>query len=475
MSSTTILDALTDPITTKYILGGPIGQPGQFGQAFKITHKKTKEVLAAKKISKCKFNLNATERQFHYKQLRDEIKIMQTIADHPNIIRIHEVFEDKEALWLVLDYCAGGELFDRIREQDGGSYSEHDAAVVLRQMCAGIAHLHDAKIAHCDLKPDNFLFATEEKDAPLKIIDFGMSKTVNKPWKYLTRFRGTPYYVAPEVLQGKYLEHCDMWSFGVVMFVMLFGFPPFHADTDEGIFEQIKLGFDPTVRDNYGAFFPASMPVSENARDLIKKCLNRDTSARLSAREALEHAWLNAGAATTPLAKVMSNLNQFTANTRFKQEVLKLMTNLMTKEDLISLKQTFKSLDANGDGSISAEELTKALKDRPELSKNIDTLLQNADLDGDGNLSYEELLLTSVHRKIGAKEERMFAAFSRFDKDRDGTITADEIQAVLGISGTEAEEMLKTIDTNKDGNIDYEEFSAAMTKREEESHNALLK
>jgi len=461
MSETILEGGLTDPITTKYKVGSQIGQPGQFGSAHLVTSLKDGTKLAAKRILKTKFARGDIE--FHFGQLRDEIKIM-TELKHENIIQIYEVFEEKNSLWIVMELCAGGELFDRIKDQPSGNYTEKGAAGVLKQMLEGIKYLHQNRIAHCDLKPDNFLFSSNDTNSCLKIIDFGMSKHVEKPWKYLTSFRGTPYYVAPEVLQKKYLIQCDMWSFGVVMFVMLFGYPPFHDENDDKLFKKIRKGFDPHVKKGFGAFFPAAIPVSEDARDLISRCLLMDTYNRLTAEEALQHKWFHGGAAETPLVDMLKNLDDFTHKIAFRSKVLGTMAEDMSKDDLKALKDSFNKLDKDGNGLISKDELAAGLEGHSQ--KAIETLIKMADMDGDGNLSWHELLLAATQRKLRATEERLFKAFQQFDKDGDGTITKTEIAQVLQIDETEAAGLVAEIDKNGDGMIDYQEFYDMMMAKE---------
>lgn len=214
----------TDDIKKSYAFGKQLGMPGQFGYAVATTHLQTGEKRAVKVISKARFN-RAADRDFHFQQLRAEIEVMKSM-NHPNIIRFYEVFENETDLFIVMEMCAGGELFDRIKAT--GTYSEHDASVALRQIFEGIAYMHSKRIAHCDLKPDNFLYSDDGKMSALKIIDFGMSKFVRQRQMFRSMC-GTPYYMAPEVIQGQYNEHSDLWSLGVVMFVMLFGYPPFYA------------------------------------------------------------------------------------------------------------------------------------------------------------------------------------------------------------------------------------------------------
>ena len=150
-----------------------------------VVEKETKDQYAAKVIDKNKFG-SADDRSHHFSQLRNEIRIMSTM-EHKNIIKFKEVFEDKDELQIVMECCTGGELFDRIKDQEDEHYTEAKAALILRQCLEGIQYLHKRGIAHCDLKPDNFLFL-DESDSSLKIIDFGMSKHVKRR-AFLTSFR----------------------------------------------------------------------------------------------------------------------------------------------------------------------------------------------------------------------------------------------------------------------------------------------
>jgi calcium-dependent protein kinase len=459
----------TDDIRKSYKLGRNLGQPGQFGYAVLAVHNQTNEKRAVKVISKSRF-ARLADRQYHFEQLRNEVGVMRAMQ-HKNIIRLFDVYEDEKDLYLVLELCTGGELFDRIKAQ--GNYSEKDASAVLRQCFEGVKYMHDQKppVAHCDLKPDNFLFLSPAKDSTLKIIDFGMSKFVARR-KYFEALSGTPYYVAPEVLNGRYSEHCDIWSLGVVMFVMLFGYPPFYADqeqhgamTDEVIFQLVKKGFEPEVKDGYGAHFPKAIPVTDSARDLMSRLLVMDHAKRISATEALEHPWLTGEAADDkPLvASVLTNLTNFNANHKFKQHVLTMMADMMTESEVSELRKTFQAIDSNGDGNITVEELKGAFEKWGTDTKTIaakdqiESLMKLADVNGDGCLSYEELLMTAVQRKLKGKEERLWEAFCKFDQNGDGKISREEIVAVLGTSPN-AQELIAEADVNGDGTIDYEEF-----------------
>jgi len=341
-----------------------------------------------------------------------------------------------------------------------------------------VAFLHSKKIAHCDLKPDNFLFLTKAEDSPLKVIDFGMAKFVERR-KYFKSFCGTPFYVAPEVIRGKYAESCDMWSLGVVMFVMLFGFPPFSADqekygsmTDDKILSLVKKGFTAVTKKGYGPWYPAAVPASDSAKDLISRLLTLDTAKRYTADEALDHEWLKGKTASEePILKsVVDNIGKFSGSTKFKTAVLQMMSDSLTNEELKQLEKTFRSIDTNKDGTITFLELSQAFekegKDMKVSKEEIEKLMKMADVNGDGVLSYEELKMVYTNRKLVAKEERIWLAFCKIDVNGDGKISKQEIAQVLGTEDqSEIAELLKDADKNGDGEIDYDEFIGLWSKQ----------
>lgn len=297
-----------------------------------------------------------------------------------------------------------------------------------------------------------------------------MSKFVKRR-HFFRSLRGTPYYIAPEVLQGHYNNSADMWSVGVVMFVMLFGYPPFAADTDDGIFDLISQGFNPVVKKGYKAHFPADLPVSEQAKDLLAKLLTSDVATRLTADEALDHPWLRGEASTQPLvSNVIDNLRQFVGASKLKQKVLDMMATSLDQHELEHLQQQFQHMDLNHDGQITLFELQQSLSndkismDNTEVKK----LFEAADVDGDGVLNYSELLKISVHRKISAKEERLYNAFRQIDLNRDGRIDAKELESVLQSNHADALQMLKDADVDNDGTIDFDEFANVFEQHSEQ-------
>lgn len=470
-------DQVKENFEAEYTQGRQLGQPGQYGVAYECTKKSDHTQYAVKIIAKARFieGCRKEDRKCYYQQFKDEINIMKQL-DHKNLIKLYDVFEDQTKLYLVMEKCSGGELFDRI--QIKGKYSEQDAAKVLRDLAEGIEAMHNQKIAHCDLKPDNCLFVTKDQDSSLKIIDFGMSKF--SPKTNITGFRGTPYYVAPEIIsstvsQKKYTFHCDMWSFGVITFVMLFGFPPFFSreNDDNQIFKKINEGFNPVTKKGYGPWFPKNRQVSQAAKDFIANCLKIDILKRYTATEALQDPWLTGKTASKEplLDNVMSALTEFTANCKFKAAVLMTMTDVLTEQEIAQLKKTFESIDKNGDGTITAQELKESVEtslgpsmtqEKKNELESLQKLIENADVDGDGMLSYEELLATAINRKMKLKEERMWKAFCRFDEDGDGKISVEELQNALSKQHSEGDvditEIFNRVDENGDGFVDFSEF-----------------
>jgi calcium-dependent protein kinase len=270
---------------------------------------------------------------------------------------------------------------------------------------------------------------------------------------------------------------------GVVMFVMLFGYPPFYADqekygskTDDRIFELIQLGFEPKTKSGYGAHFPAAIPASDSAKDLIAKLLNSDTAQRLTAGEALEHPWLTGKSASDKpvLSVVMTNLRNFEAVHKLKQAVLNMMTTTLSNQEIEMLRKTFVELDADGNGLITIGELRDAIERNSDLkayATELQQIITAADVDKDGCLNFNELLMTCVQRKLNAKEERLWEAFCRFDLNGDGRISRDELCQVLKQGNEDAKQLIAEVDVDGDGMVDYEEFLSSMLRQSNISSN----
>ena len=263
-----------------------------------------------------------------------------------------------------------------------------------------------------------------------------------------------------------------MWSFGIVMFIMLFGFPPFHGSSDDIIKKQIKQGFHPIIKDGYGPWFPKNIEISQQAKDLISKLLILDPAIRLSASEALEHDFFHhQHVHQIPLHHVVDNLKKFTAKNQFKTLLLQCMTNSLQEIELKQLHFQFQLADKNKDGKLSSIEINEIVKKITKdhyatHSNHLNQMLFNLmDINDDGFIDYQELIMHAVQQKLIAKEDRLYNTFRQLDLDHNGLISKDEIISVLGDDIKNIDIMIAEIDINQDGLIDYDEFTQVFVKK----------
>ncbi|XP_061376112.1 calcium-dependent protein kinase SK5 isoform X1 [Gastrolobium bilobum] len=451
-----VLPYRTQNLSELYTLGRKLGQ-GQFGTTYLCTHNTTGRNFACKSIPKRKLFCKED-----YDDVWREVQIMHHLSEHPNVVRIHGTYEDSSFVHLVMELCEGGELFDRIVQK--GHYSERQAAKLIKTIVEVVEACHSLGVMHRDLKPENFLFDTVEEDAKLKTIDFGLS-VFYKPGEIFCDVVGSPYYVAPEVLHKHYGPELDVWSAGVILYILLSGVPPFWAETEQGIFRQIFLGrldfqFEP---------WPS---ISDSAKDLIQKMLDRNPNTRLTAHKVLCHPWIvdDNIAPDKPLdSAVLSRLKQFSAMNKLKKMALHVIAERLSEEEIGGLKELFKMIDADNSGTITFDELKEGLKrvGSELMESEIKDLMDAADIDNNGTIDYGEFIAATVHLNKLEREENLLSAFSYFDKDGSGYITIDEIQQAckeFGLDDVHIDEMVKEIDQDNDGQIDYGEFAAMMRK-----------
>ncbi|OIT29860.1 PREDICTED: calcium-dependent protein kinase 20-like [Nicotiana attenuata] len=449
-----VLGRKTGNLKEIYTLGRKLGQ-GQFGTTFFCVDKAQGKEFACKSIAKRKLTTDED-----IEDVRREIQIMHHLAGHPSVVQIVGAYEDAVAVHVVMELCAGGELFDRIIKR--GHYSEKKAAELARVIVGVVEACHSLGVMHRDLKPENFLFVNEQEESPLKTIDFGLSMFF-RPGETFTDVVGSPYYVAPEVLRKRYGPECDIWSAGVIIYILLSGVPPFWDETEQGIFEQIVKGELDLVSEPWPA-------ISESAKDLVRRMLARDPKKRLTAHEVLCHPWVRVGgvAPDKPLdSAVLTRLNQFSAMNKLKKIAIRVIAENLSGEEIAGLKQMFKMIDADNSGHITLEELKKGLEKVGANLKDseINSLMQAADMDNSGTIDYGEFIAAMLHLNKVQKEDHMYAAFSYFDQDGSGYITQEELQQAcekFGLSNIPMEELMCEVDQDNDGRIDYNEFVAMM-------------
>ena len=429
---------------------------GGYGKVYEVKNKKSGEIRACKHLSKLSIkNLEKFER---------EINILIN-SDHPNIVKIYEIFESQRSLYIVMEECKGGEVFDRIIDhiQSKNMYSEKDAAEMLLQVMSAVEYCHNNGICHRDLKPENLLYLKpgSEKNNPIRVIDFGLSQVISPEKKLKTRV-GTAYYVSPEILKGDYTEKCDVWSAGVILYIFLSGDPPFNGPNDSAIYNKIsQMKFT----------FPEKKwsSISKDAKDLITHMIAPEPQ-RYTAKQVIDHPWFK-NASTVPISATNFNTAFFidyVRGSQLKRMSLLYIASRLDENEIENLKKAFEAFDNCKDGQITFNELRQGLLQLKthKLSENdIIQLFKSIDVDQNGKIDYTEFLAATIQRINYLKNERLYEAFCMFDKDKSGSITKEELLKALKAEKSqekEIEKYIKAVDKNGDGKIDYKEFLELM-------------
>ncbi|XP_064632286.1 calcium/calmodulin-dependent protein kinase type 1-like [Lineus longissimus] len=242
--------------------------------------------------------------------LRNEIAVLNKLQ-HPNIVRLVDVFEDQKVVYLVMELVTGGELFDRIVEK--GSYTEKDASVLIKQILEAVDFMHEKGVVHRDLKPENLLYYSPDEDSKIMISDFGLSKVEDDG--IMATACGTPGYVAPEVLKNEpYGKEVDIWSIGVIAYILLCGYPPFYHENDADLFAQI-------MKADYEFDSPYWDMISDFAREFIRNMMHLDPKKRFTCKEAIADPWISGNAALDKdiHASVSAQMKKNFAKTKWRQ------------------------------------------------------------------------------------------------------------------------------------------------------------
>ena len=435
----------------KYKIIKEIGTGG-FSRCLLVKNKTTGIEYACKELPKKKLS--------DYEGLMREVNLMIKL-DHPNIIKLYEVYENDKNIYLIMELCTGGELFDRIVEntENGVQFTEKQAANIFKQMMSAINYCHKNGIVHRDLKPENLLYLNKDKNSPIKVIDFGMSKRFDSK-HFMSEKVGTAYYISPEVLNGKYDEKCDIWSAGVILYIIICGYPCFNGDDDDEIFAAIQKG-----KINFPS--PEWDSISNDAKELIKKmCCS--PNKRLTAEQVLNETWVkdnapNAGKALLPMK--IDGFKNYSNSNKLRKAVLTYIASRLSEEEIKKIKAIFETIDTDNDGKLSLEELKKAvsLTDGMKIEY-IEQLFKSIDTDNSGNIEYTEFISASIEKNIYLNEEKLKEAFKLFDVDGSGKISRAEIEKVLHMEkqSKEIDAIMAKHDINKDGEIDFQEFLTMM-------------
>ena len=446
-----------DSLTDYYKINRIIGEGG-FGKVYEVQNKVTSQTYACKKVSK----INV----INIEKFKNEISILSK-ADHPNIVKLYEIYESNRSLYLIMELCKGGELLKKITERakKKNMYTEKDAAEIIQQIVSGIGYCHNNGICHRDLKPENLLYLNDddEKNNPLKIIDFGLSKHF-KISKLSSRV-GSVYYVSPEVLEHSYTEKCDVWSCGVLLYLLLSGKLPFSGPDEAEIFEKIKSC-------KYEMNNDVWKNISDEAKDLIRHMLVREDE-RYTTKEVLSHPWFK-NVINYKDKNINIDYNVFKTYTEEKtlqKVILYFVATRLNEKEIMGLNDLFKKFDTNLDGQISYEEFEKGFMEYQTqnnlfVTNDLKNTFNSIDFNKNGMIDYSEFIAVCLVGRKEIVERRLLEAFSSFDRNQTGKIKKEDFIKALHIDISLKEKGFeKNIDDiTEDNMIDYNEFLKRMNK-----------
>eukprot|EP00729_Bicosta_minor_P004567 gene4567-19472_t len=427
---------------------------GACGKVYKIKNITTGKEFACKSI-KMKSGSNPEKER---KQLMEEITLIKML-DHPNTIKVIEVFQTPRELQIVMEMCTGGELFDRLYEQPSNKFSEHNCKRLFRQMLKSLAYIHANNIFHRDIKLENFLFTDKTVQSDIKLIDFGFSKEFDTPGKMFHQFVGTCYYMAPEVFKRNYGMEADIWSIAVVFFMMLTGevYGLYGADQERCKKHVVKK--------------LAEHGISGGAQSFLLAFFKTKPSDRVTATEALSNEWLLSDTQTPGIRKMSSavapdasfeTLVNFKKKSALQRSAMLAMSMSMTPSELKALGSSFRDMDTDNDGVITFDEF-KAHLEKYDTKTNAKEAFAALDMDNSGSLQYSEFIAASIVVSEDSLGQAVEDAFAKLDLDGSRQLTPDELRGMLpaGLNEKELAKILADADKDKDGLIDLEEFRAA--------------
>lgn len=402
-------------------------------------------------------NMSAKKWEMLYNEVDIYLKL-----DHPSICRLQEVYEDNDAIHLIMELCSGKELYERLAGKK--NYSEKDTIQTMKTMLTAIQYLHSNNYCHRDLKLENWVYADESEDAQLKLIDFGFSQVFSAA-QPMTAIHGTVYYVAPEVLAGSYDHKCDIWSLGVICYMLMSGAPPFNGANDPAIVQKIKKRkFDFTSKRWDG--------ISDGAKQFISTLLV-DADKRPSAAEALKLDWL-VSARDNDVAinvDVLSGITEFSKKSALSRAAMSMIAATLNNSQIKDLEAQFKAMDKTGDGQIEFEDMKVVLKKSLGLSateaKKVFEKIQT--VGSSSRVAYTDFIAAASATKVALDDYMIQEAFQKFDVENKGFITAKDLKEVLGatFNNEPTEKLIERIDKQGTGKIYFKMFKTVMMSDEQ--------
>ncbi|KAG7560217.1 Protein kinase domain [Arabidopsis thaliana x Arabidopsis arenosa] len=450
----------------KYELGREVGR-GHFGHTCWAKAKKGKikgQTVAVKIISKTKMTSALS-----IEDVRREVKLLKALSGHSHMVKFYDVFEDSDNVFVVMELCEGGELLDSILAR-GGRYPEADAKRILVQILSATAFFHLQGVVHRDLKPENFLFTSKDEHAILKVIDFGLSDYARFDQR-LNDVVGSAYYVAPEVLHRSYSTEADIWSIGVISYILLCGSRPFYGRTESAIFRCV-LRANPNFED---LPWPSISPM---AKDFVKRLLNKDHRKRMTAAQALAHPWLrdeNPGLLLD--FSIYKLVKSYIRASPYRRAALKSLSKAIPEEELVFLKAQFMLLEPE-DGGLHLHNFTTALTRYATdamIESRLPDILNLMQPLAHKKLDFEEFCAAavSVYQLEALEEWEQIAtiAFEHFEREGSRAISVQELAEEMGL-GPNAYPLLKDWIRSLDGKLNflgYAKFLHGVTVRSSSS------
>ena len=438
-------------IHSVYKIGKNIGT-GSFGvvaSAYNLSS--PKEKVAIKIILKNKLNTSA-------KRIKYEIDIIITL-DHPNIIKCYETFEDEKHIYIVMEFCSGGELLDILPKDR--LLDEDLCLEFVRKMLVSVNHIHQIGIVHRDLKPENFLFNNTKPERELKLVDFGLSNKFSNKFEILHSTVGTPFYIAPEVLKGNYDSKCDMWSLGVIFYLILSGELPFYGENVREVFKRIETGV-------YSMQGPRWDAISEETKHLISRLLCLNVQDRLSSYEALMHPAIHKISLPLESFILIHKLREYSELSNLKRCIGRALVRNLDFDKIAEQRNVFYTLDRNLTGIIGALEMCDAYEEAgKEVSQvEVSKLFSSVGLRQKGKLYFSEFISVMINWRDYFTEEYVKLSFEFFDRNRKGFFDMkDYIEAIDYMGGKityeEAEAQIKEV--AKGGKIFMQDFKKVFT------------
>lgn len=426
-------------VHSQYTFTKVIGH-GQFGtvrEAFRRSDA-DKKTFAIKSISKKNLQNNS-------KSLKREFKIMR-IVNHVNIVRLYEAYEDQLFLHLVMENCTGGNIFERISQN--GPFSEENASNLMKQLLETVEYLHSNNIAHRDLKPENLMYESVDSEL-VKICDFGTS-IISSENNQLYSLVGTPYYLAPEVVDRRYSKSCDVWSLGIILYFVLIGLHPFRGRTTKTVFTKALQGYSSIDTTEFSH-------LSDQVKDLLKKMLCPNDRRRITSKQALDHPWFKSNSSKTCVPNyVLNSVRKFNSDVKFWDLVLISLIERLTISQIEEFCESIFSEIQKGKILANLQDLLRLLQESGinEGKEYLESAGVGNEEMKNGEISLEELGKVLKKIKNENNEEDVWRVLNEFGFGEIGVNQLEELLNIIKVKKLMACDLEKYSDFGKENDLE---------------------